>query len=264
MRSGRYGRASAAAPARSPARSRSRADRRAAASAVSRRRRPRPPRGRPALEQAVGEAAGRGTHVQAGAAGDRPPNESSAFASFTPPRETYSWPGSTLTGTSRPPLARLLGTPPSLPEANLARHHGSRRARSGLEQPALGQQGVEPALRHARQGIRRPRRSAACGHKICCPDAHTNGVLRPNLLIAVSLVIGPAPNRFFPQPITYALLLPLVLARPPRRAVFAFLPGRYQASAPRGSSTVSATRSAIASGVRPTSWRSRAGLPCVT
>lgn len=54
----------------------------------------------------------------------------------------------------------------------------------------------------------------------------------------------------------------------PGNKVYALFPlsgtGLAYASAPRGSSTASATRSATASGVSPTSSRSRAGLPWVT
>ena len=49
---------------------------------------------RPALEQAVGEAAGRGADVEAVAALGSTPSESSAASSFSPPRETKRRPPS--------------------------------------------------------------------------------------------------------------------------------------------------------------------------
>ena len=56
--------------------------------------------GRAALEQAVGEAAGRGADVERAAAGDVDPSASSALASLTPPRETYGGGPSTSSSTA--------------------------------------------------------------------------------------------------------------------------------------------------------------------
>ena len=44
--------------------------------------------GRAVLQQAVGETAGRGAHVEAVQSGHVEPNSSSARSSFSPPRET--------------------------------------------------------------------------------------------------------------------------------------------------------------------------------
>ena len=54
------------------------------------------------LEQAVGEAAGRGADVGAVAPATSTPNASSALRSFSPPRETYGAGCSTSSSTSSP------------------------------------------------------------------------------------------------------------------------------------------------------------------
>ena len=46
-------------------------------------------------------------------------------------------------------LAGLVGPPAPGAEQHLARHHRGGRARARLEEPALGEQGVEADLRHA-------------------------------------------------------------------------------------------------------------------
>ena len=78
------------------------------------------------------------------------PKASSAFASFTPPRDTNG--GGSVTATSAVvghQLARLAGGTPA--HADVAGHHRGGSPRARFEQTALGEQSVEPPLGHRRR-----------------------------------------------------------------------------------------------------------------
>ena len=82
---------------------------------------------------------------------------SSALASLIPPRETYGGGPSTSSSISASTSwPGLLGPPAARAEVDLARDHGGRRARAGLEQAALRQQGVQAHAGHGQKGTGRP------------------------------------------------------------------------------------------------------------
>ena len=94
---------------------------------------------RAALQQAVGEAAGRGADVEAAAPGDATPSASSALASLMPPRETNGGGGvdgeldvrgDELPGLLRPRGARVRGGRPPRCTAAAARDREANRPRS--------------------------------------------------------------------------------------------------------------------------------------
>ena len=103
---------------------------------------------RSALQQAVGEPAGRGAHVERAPACDRAaPLAASALASLIPPRETNAGSSVTRTSLDVDQLARLGRAALARPHAAPPRHHRRGRAAARCEQAALGQEGVETLLR---------------------------------------------------------------------------------------------------------------------
>ena len=101
-----------------------------------------------ALQQAVGEPTGRGADVEGPAPGDVDASASSALASLIPPRETNSARGDLDLDILGHELPGLLGPAALGQQHHLAREHRRGGAAARREQPALGEQGVEPDLVH--------------------------------------------------------------------------------------------------------------------
>ena len=133
-----------------------------------------------ALEQAVGEAAGRGADVEAVAARRVDPSESSAFASLTPPARDVLLPRlddhGNVAGTIWPGFAaRAPSSPPSrtLPAitAAAARERDSNRPRSASRESSLvfAMRGRVPG-----GGFRPTGGGVSATATRLCPRAHTN------------------------------------------------------------------------------------------
>ena len=111
------------------------------------------------LQQAVGEAAGRGADVEATAPLDRNAERGQGVlqldaAARDVPRRRVD--GHLHRGVHE--LARLRRTPPVGSQADLAGEHGGSRAGARLEEAALGEQAVEPDTGHRANASGRSRK----------------------------------------------------------------------------------------------------------
>ena len=106
------------------------------------------------LQQAVGEAAGRGADVERLAPGDGKPEGVQSIGELDPAARHVRRRAFDLELDLRfDELPRFLGPPAPGAEVHLAGDDGRRGARAGIEQATLRQQGVQA---HARHGVRVP------------------------------------------------------------------------------------------------------------
>ena len=109
--------------------------------------------GRSPLEQAVGEAAGGGAHVQAGAPRDVDAQAVKGVLQLDPAtRDVGSRPLDDQLGVLGDQLAGLDQARAIAPQAHRAGADRGRRIRAGRRQAALGKQGVRPLSCHAGEG----------------------------------------------------------------------------------------------------------------
>ncbi len=123
------------------------------------------------------------------------PKASSAFASFTPPRETNG--GGSVTATS----ASSATSSPGLlagcaAHADVAGDHRGGSARARFEQPALGEQSVEPPLGHRRRvsvtDLTQPRRVGVASIGMSSKHVISHALRAGLLMVAGSaLIAGP-------------------------------------------------------------------------
>ena len=114
-------------------------------------------RARRRLQQAVGEASGRGAHVEAALAGGSTPNAASAAASFSPPRDTNGRPEIHVERASAPTFEPALVTTWSLTRTRPASTSACAR-RAALDEAAFGEQDVEADHGRIVAGFSRARR----------------------------------------------------------------------------------------------------------
>ncbi len=111
-----------------------------------------------ALKQAVGEATGGGTDVEAGVAADVEVEAVEGVGELDPAtRDVGLRLGQKQLGVLGDELARLRCDRPVLSDSHAARPHGSCGARSRADESTLGEQDIETLLGHARNLEEAPR-----------------------------------------------------------------------------------------------------------